>query len=218
LCEALLVVLDSSKYPLYIHCNQGRHRTGCLIGCLRKVQRWPIEDVLAEYHAYASPKARPGDVELIRSFDPQCVFEYAKRHGHLEDLSLLKRMDSTIANIDMLAEALSGGANLEDVFETPAPSECSNLSDDLLEMSASFYDISLVERKQPAGRPALQRMTSQPTPLATQNMDDGESDLQSDIGEAEPSALSNPQPTFEGASTSVVELAEDALTPPAEEW
>ncbi|KAF2770146.1 protein-tyrosine phosphatase, partial [Teratosphaeria nubilosa] len=77
LCEALLHVLDAANYPLHIHCNQGRHRTGCVIACLRKVQRWPIEDILAEYRSYADPKARPGDIELIEKFDPNCLFDYA---------------------------------------------------------------------------------------------------------------------------------------------
>ena len=25
---------------MLIHCNKGKHRTGCLIGCIRKIQRW----------------------------------------------------------------------------------------------------------------------------------------------------------------------------------
>ncbi|EMC97567.1 hypothetical protein BAUCODRAFT_53222, partial [Baudoinia panamericana UAMH 10762] len=74
LCAALLLVMDSANYPMYIHCNQGRHRTGCVLACLRKIQRWPIEDILAEYEAYANPKVRTGDVDLIRAFDPEAVF------------------------------------------------------------------------------------------------------------------------------------------------
>lgn len=107
LCEALLVMLDASNYPLYIHCNQGRHRTGCIVACLRRIQRWPLDDILTEYEAYASPKARPGDKDLIRTFDPAVVFDYAQRHGYLDDRPFMRRMDSTIIDIDGLAQALS---------------------------------------------------------------------------------------------------------------
>jgi tyrosine-protein phosphatase SIW14 len=85
ICEALLVVLDAANYPLYIHCNQGRHRTGCVIACMRKVQGWPIEAIIAEYEAYANPKARPGDIEFIRNvFQPESILDYAKHNGQFE--------------------------------------------------------------------------------------------------------------------------------------
>ena len=35
--SALDAVFDTRTHPLLIHCNQGKHRTGCLVGCLRKV-------------------------------------------------------------------------------------------------------------------------------------------------------------------------------------
>ena len=28
---------DSKNHPMLVHCNKGKHRTGCLIGCFRKV-------------------------------------------------------------------------------------------------------------------------------------------------------------------------------------
>jgi tyrosine-protein phosphatase SIW14 len=85
ICEALLVVLDAANYPLYIHCNQGRHRTGCVIACMRKVQGWPIEAIVAEYEAYANPKSRDGDLEFIRNvFQPESILEYAKHNGQFE--------------------------------------------------------------------------------------------------------------------------------------
>lgn len=85
ICEALLVVLDATNYPLYIHCNQGRHRTGCVIACMRKVQGWPIEAIVAEYEAYANPKTRDGDLEFIRNvFQPEAILEYAKQNGQFE--------------------------------------------------------------------------------------------------------------------------------------
>lgn len=38
--EALSRLLDVRTHPILIHCNKGKHRTGCLVGCLRKVQCW----------------------------------------------------------------------------------------------------------------------------------------------------------------------------------
>jgi tyrosine-protein phosphatase SIW14 len=36
--RALNIVLDRSNHPLLIHCNKGKHRTGCLSATLRKIQ------------------------------------------------------------------------------------------------------------------------------------------------------------------------------------
>ena len=36
--EALTYILDTRHHPLLIHCNRGKHRTGSVVGCLRKVR------------------------------------------------------------------------------------------------------------------------------------------------------------------------------------
>ncbi|XVF71832.1 hypothetical protein PTKIN_Ptkin12aG0071200 [Pterospermum kingtungense] len=56
--EALKVVLDVRNHPVLIHCNRGKHRTGCLVGCLRKLQRWCLSSVFDEYQRFAAAKAR----------------------------------------------------------------------------------------------------------------------------------------------------------------
>lgn len=109
MCAALLFLMDSSNWPLYIHCNQGKHRTGCVIACLQKVWRQPLEDVLWEYGTYARSKQRDADIEFITNFNPDSVFAYAKANGFLEQ-PRMKRMDSMVADIDSLAEALASGA------------------------------------------------------------------------------------------------------------
>jgi len=40
---ALTELLDTRTHPVLVHCNKGRHRTGCLIGCLRKIQVRPLQ-------------------------------------------------------------------------------------------------------------------------------------------------------------------------------
>ena len=79
ICQALLFAEDSNNWPLYIHCNQGKHRTGCVVSCLRKVQRISMDDIIDEYRVYAGAKARDGDIEFIKSFDPE-RHELARRN------------------------------------------------------------------------------------------------------------------------------------------
>jgi len=66
--RALDIVLDPARHPLLIHCNRGKHRTGCVVGCLRKIQNWTVEESLAEYCHYSHPKERLADVAFIRNF------------------------------------------------------------------------------------------------------------------------------------------------------
>lgn len=140
LCKSLLFVMDSSNYPLYIHCNQGKHRTGCVVACLRKIQHWPMESIIEEYIAYAGKKARDGDIELIKSFDPNVVFEYAQIHGYVNGSQpRLHRHDSTLTDIDSLAAALSAGALNDELvaadYEYPTISSTSSeTSESPLEM------------------------------------------------------------------------------------
>ena len=105
LCEAILFALNPNHYPLYIHCNQGRHRTGCVVACLRKIQKWPLDEILREYSAYAHPKARTGDMNLIKSFDPDSVHAYAKSHNLLRFWRRINQPDSA-ADVYALAVGL----------------------------------------------------------------------------------------------------------------
>lgn len=77
---------DVSFHPIMIHCRSGKHRTGCIIGCLRMVrlnqvninlsealsisflcaqlQGWPAQDICDEYTEYASHKGREFDKQV----------------------------------------------------------------------------------------------------------------------------------------------------------
>ncbi|XP_052736392.1 tyrosine-protein phosphatase DSP1 isoform X2 [Vigna angularis] len=59
--EALKVVLDVRNHPVIIHCKRGKHRTGCLVGCYRKLQKWCLSSVFDEYQRFAAAKARVSD-------------------------------------------------------------------------------------------------------------------------------------------------------------
>ncbi|MCL7026251.1 hypothetical protein MKW94_026269 [Papaver nudicaule] len=67
--EALKIVVDVRNHPLLIHCKRGKHRTGCLVGCLRKSQRWCLSSVFDEYRRFAAAKARITDQRFMEKFD-----------------------------------------------------------------------------------------------------------------------------------------------------
>jgi len=67
--KALKHILDNSAYPLLIMCNQGRHRTGTVVGCFRKLQGWNLTSILEEYRRYAGNKVRILNEQFIELFD-----------------------------------------------------------------------------------------------------------------------------------------------------
>jgi tyrosine-protein phosphatase SIW14 len=67
--------------PVLIHCNKGKHRTGCIVGCIRKHLGWSLTSIIDEYTRYARPKARLMDQQFIELFDP------AGTGGTLDDFS-----------------------------------------------------------------------------------------------------------------------------------
>ncbi|GAB7342187.1 hypothetical protein MBLNU457_g0440t1 [Dothideomycetes sp. NU457] len=70
LIESVLdVVLNRAHHPLLIHCNRGKHRTGCVIATLRQIQSYSTAFAIDEYKDYAFPKARPDDIKFIESYD-----------------------------------------------------------------------------------------------------------------------------------------------------
>lgn len=61
------------RYPfcnINIHCRPLiQHRTGCLVGCLRKMQRWSLLSIFDEYQRFAAAKARVSDQRFMELFD-----------------------------------------------------------------------------------------------------------------------------------------------------
>ncbi|RMJ26024.1 Tyrosine phosphatase [Aspergillus sp. HF37] len=67
--KILQILLDPRNHPVLVHCNKGKHRTGCVVACLRKTQSWSSADILAEYRQYSYPKNRELDERFIFDFD-----------------------------------------------------------------------------------------------------------------------------------------------------
>lgn len=78
------VVLDRRNYPLLVHCNHGKHRTGCVVAAIRKLSGWTLDTVVDEYKTYAQPKIRECDVEYITGFEPGSLTISSLRSFHGE--------------------------------------------------------------------------------------------------------------------------------------
>lgn len=84
LSRALEIAINPANHPLLIHCNRGKHRTGCLVGCIRRLQNWSLTMIFEEYRRFAAPKARPLDLQFIEMYNEEEVAELAQRNGWLE--------------------------------------------------------------------------------------------------------------------------------------
>ncbi|KAI9676753.1 MAG: hypothetical protein M1829_002848 [Trizodia sp. TS-e1964] len=81
--RALLIILNRENHPILIHCNKGKHRTGCVVGCLRKIQRWAISTIFQEYRDHAEPKIRMLDQQLIDLYDERRLVKLASASGFI---------------------------------------------------------------------------------------------------------------------------------------
>ncbi|CCH42032.1 Tyrosine-protein phosphatase SIW14 [Wickerhamomyces ciferrii] len=81
--KALNIVIDPQNHPILIHCNRGKHRTGCLVGCIRRLQGWSLTMIFDEYRRFASPKARPLDQQFIEMYGEEEIVEIATEKGWL---------------------------------------------------------------------------------------------------------------------------------------
>lgn len=68
--RALELLCSRENYPLLVCCGMGRHRTGAVIGCLRRLQGWNLASVSEEYRRFTGSRGGRILVELlIESFD-----------------------------------------------------------------------------------------------------------------------------------------------------
>jgi len=70
--QCLDMMLDPLYYPLLVSCKLGRHKTGMVIGCLRKLMRWSLTSIFAEYQRYAHG-TRLQNEQFIELFDSDLV-------------------------------------------------------------------------------------------------------------------------------------------------
>ena len=46
-----------------------QHRTGCVIGVVRKLSGWNLGSIIGEYRSFAEPKVRECDIKYITGFE-----------------------------------------------------------------------------------------------------------------------------------------------------
>jgi protein tyrosine/serine phosphatase len=96
--KVLNLMLDPDNYPLLVHCNKGKHRTGCIVACFRKVTGWTDDTAIEEYEQYSKPKERPLDKEFIRHYDADVLKPLALER-RLYRVSALGTADSTKSSV-----------------------------------------------------------------------------------------------------------------------
>lgn len=79
--KALAQIVVEANQPVYIHCDKGKHRTGCVVGCLRRIQNWSRVSIFAEYTRHAGLKGRTFDLQFIELFGVQQVVELLGGHA-----------------------------------------------------------------------------------------------------------------------------------------
>jgi tyrosine-protein phosphatase SIW14 len=83
-CEmsrALRLILDRTNHPILIHCNKGKHRTGCTVACFRRILGMEFNAIVDEYHTYAGVKARFMDEVFFENFDLNPVMWMVRQEG-----------------------------------------------------------------------------------------------------------------------------------------
>lgn len=68
--QVLKLLIEPTLQPVLLHCRSGKHRTGAIIGCLRRLQGLSAEAAADEYRQFATPKQREVDEIFIQRFDP----------------------------------------------------------------------------------------------------------------------------------------------------
>ncbi|RLV91509.1 putative tyrosine-protein phosphatase OCA1 [Spathaspora sp. JA1] len=72
--RALELIVNNENYPCLVCCGMGRHRTGTVIGCLRRIQGWNLASVSEEYRRFTGARGGRILVELlVEGFDISSV-------------------------------------------------------------------------------------------------------------------------------------------------
>ena len=66
--EAITKVLDPASHPVLFFCNNGRLRSSCITGCIRKLNRWCLTSILAEFDQFVDDEGGVMDYRFMESF------------------------------------------------------------------------------------------------------------------------------------------------------
>ncbi|EXJ86390.1 hypothetical protein A1O3_03341 [Capronia epimyces CBS 606.96] len=81
--KVVKLMLDPANYPMLIHCNKGKHRSGTICAAFRKVTGWTLEACIEEYEQYSKPKDRDLDKVFIERYDASVLKPLAYERGYI---------------------------------------------------------------------------------------------------------------------------------------
>lgn len=98
--EALRLILSPKLYPLMIMCAGGSHRTGTVIGCLRKLQGWNLASIFEEYRRYAGAQHHIMNEQFIEFYDTRRLTNHLlKETSHSQNDIQLENLVIHVENI-----------------------------------------------------------------------------------------------------------------------
>ncbi|DAA74623.1 TPA_exp: Tyrosine phosphatase family protein [Trichophyton benhamiae CBS 112371] len=119
--EVLTILLDTRNHPVMVHCNKGKHRTGCVMACFRKAQGWTSVAAIAEYIYHSAPKTRTLDRNYIQEFDESTVADLVRRTGAQKWLPTFPPIKYTFDSEDEENPHMNGNGAKKSELATSAP-------------------------------------------------------------------------------------------------
>lgn len=132
--HALKLILKPSIYPLMIMCGGGSHRTGTVVGCLRKLQGWNLASIFEEYRRYAGAQHHIMNEQFIEFYDINRLFN-----------------GSTDGEIDRSIESSSRFSSAGDDDHHPTINLSPTLPQPTLSISSSSFSVRQLDRPAPNG-------------------------------------------------------------------
>jgi tyrosine-protein phosphatase SIW14 len=93
--NCLIFILNPANHPLLLHCNKGKHRTGSIVACIRRLRGWALSAALHEYLLFSAPKSRLEDQRFIELFDEENFIQLQSKSKE-EDERKLTIIDHSI--------------------------------------------------------------------------------------------------------------------------
>ncbi|KAI0862493.1 tyrosine phosphatase family-domain-containing protein [Xylaria cubensis] len=116
------VVSRPENYPLLIHCNHGKHRTGCVVGVLRKANQWSLKRIIDEYTSFAEPKVRETDIKYLSEFKLASLLCQPRDVVSLSTLSTTNRFYRLVVAAVLIFLAMSSLGKFRVPESRPEPS------------------------------------------------------------------------------------------------
>ncbi|GLI77649.1 tyrosine-protein phosphatase siw14 [Penicillium ochrochloron] len=68
--EVMHILMSQTHHSIFVHCVGGKHHTGVMVGCFRKVQGWSHSNIISEYRSFAGDRARSSHEAFIQAYTP----------------------------------------------------------------------------------------------------------------------------------------------------